>query len=53
MNDVEVESANLDTFLKEQFTEMTFALEAKSNDTFKGSGYYWMNREKKLKQNTL
>ena len=33
--DVEVESANLDIFLYEEFTEMTFDLEAKSLYTFK------------------
>ena len=33
--DVEVESTNLDTFLKEEFTEMT-DLEVKSMYTFQG-----------------
>ena len=39
-NDVEVESANLDTFLKEEFIEMSFNLKTKSMYTFKGIGYY-------------
>ena len=44
-NDVEVESANLDTFLKVEIIEMTFNLEAKSMYTFKGIGYYWINEK--------
>ena len=49
MNDIEVESANLDTFLKEEFDEMTFDLKAKFMYTFKEIGYYWLNE--KLLQN--
>ena len=43
--DVEVENGNLDTFLKEDFTEMTFDLETKSIYTFKGWGYDCMNEK--------
>ena len=43
-NNVKVEIANLDNFLKES-TEMTFNLEAKSMYTFKGSRYDWMNEK--------
>ena len=39
MNNVEIESANLDTFIKKEFIEMTFNLEVKSINTFKGIGY--------------
>ena len=35
-----VESANLDTFLNEEFIEMTFDLEAKSMYTFRRIGCY-------------
>ena len=41
----EVESANLDIFLIKEFIEITFNLEAKSIYTFKGIGYYWMNKK--------
>ena len=34
LNDVEVESENLNPFLKEEFIEMTLYLEAKSTYTF-------------------
>ena len=40
--DVEGESANLDTFRSEEFTEITFDREGKSVYTFKVIGYYWM-----------
>ena len=43
MNNVEVESANLDTFLKEEFIEMIFNLEMKSMHTFKRIGNFWMS----------
>ena len=43
MKNAEVESANLDTFRKEEFIETTFDLEAKSMYIFKGSGYYLVN----------
>ncbi len=42
--DIEVESANLDTFLKE-FIEKIFNLELKSIYTFKGIEYHWMNEK--------
>ena len=42
--DIEVESANLDTFLKE-FIEMPFNLEVNSMYIFTGTGYYWMNEK--------
>ena len=38
--DVEVKSANLDIFLKEEFIEMTFDPEVKSMYTYEGIGYY-------------
>ena len=38
--DVEVESANLKTFLKEKIIEMTSDLEEKSMYTFKGIRYF-------------
>ena len=37
---VEEESSNLDSFLKEEVIEMSFDLEAKSLCTFKSIGYY-------------
>ena len=43
--DAEVRRANLDTFLNEEFIEMTFDHEVKSMYTFKEIGYYWMNKE--------
>ena len=49
--DVEVESSNLDTFLKEEFTEMTFNFGTKSMFKFKGFGYYRVN--KKFNKNIL
>ena len=45
MNNVEVKSSNLDTFLKAEFIEMTFDIEAKSRHIFKGIGYYWMSKK--------
>ena len=42
-NDVAVESASLDTYLKEEFIEMTFDHDMKSMYTFKGIGYIWTN----------
>ena len=39
MNNVKMENAYLNTFLKEEFIEMTFTLEVKSLYTFKGIGY--------------
>ena len=41
--DVEIERANLETFLKEEFIEITFDLGAESMHTFKGTGYYSMD----------
>ena len=49
MNNVEVESTNLVTFLKEEFIRMTFDLEAKSTYTFKGIGYCWRNKKTETK----
>ena len=49
MNNVEVENTNLDTFLKEEFTEMTFNLKAKAKYEFKGTEYCWMNKKSKAK----
>ena len=43
--DVEGECANLDTFLKEEFIEMTFNHEGKSIYSFKRIGYNWMNKK--------
>ena len=43
---LQIKSAKLDTFLKEEFIEMTFSLEAKAMYTFKGIGYFWMNKKK-------
>ena len=40
-----MQSANLDTFLKEEFIEMTLDHEAKLKYTFKRTGYYRMNGE--------
>ena len=40
---VDVESANLETILWEEFIEMTFDLETKSLYTFQGIEYFWMN----------
>ena len=45
MNNLEVESTNLDTFLKQQFIEMNFDFEVKSIYTFKRIGHYWMNKK--------
>ncbi len=45
MNNVKVESANLDTFLKEEFIEITFDLETKSMYTFKRTVYYRMKEK--------
>ena len=44
-NDAERESANLDTFLKEEFIKITFNLEAKSMYTFTGIGYHLLNEK--------
>ena len=44
--DAEVECINLDIFLKEQFTKMTFNCNMKSVYIFKGTGYYWMNKKR-------
>ena len=44
-NDAELKSANLDTFLKEVFIEMTLDHETKPKYTFKGTRYYRMNEE--------
>ena len=44
-DDVEVESANLDIFLKDEFIEMTFDLKSKSVHTFKGISYYWIKEK--------
>ena len=44
--DVEVEKANLDTFLSEEFIEMTFDLRAKSKHIFKRIGYSQINKKK-------
>ena len=43
-----MESANLDTFLWEEFIEITFNLETKSTYKFKEIEYYWMYEKKKL-----
>ena len=43
--EVEVGSANLDNFLKEEFIEIDFASRSKAMYTFKGIGYYWMNEK--------
>ena len=40
-----MESENLDSFLKEEFTEMTFDFDPKSMYTFERIGYYWMNEK--------
>ena len=48
--DVEMESANLDTFQKEEFTEMIFDSKVKSTYTFKGSEYYWIKKICKISQ---
>ena len=45
---VRMKTANLDTFLKEEFIEMSFDLEAKSVYTFKGIEYYWINEKKNV-----
>ena len=45
MNTIEVESDNLDTFVKEEFID----LEMYSIYTFKGIAYYWMNGKKVTK----
>ena len=44
MNNVEIENANLDTFLKEVI-KMTFDPQVKSIQILKRIGYYWMNLE--------
>ena len=52
-NDVEVESANLDTFLRKKFIEITFDVEVKSMYTFRGIGYYEMNEKTVAKYQTV
>ena len=51
--DIDVKSANLDIFLVEEFTEMTFDLEVKSICVFRGIGYYWMNEKTSKISQTL
>ena len=48
-----VERASLDTFIKKEFIEMTFNLEAKSVYIFKGIGYYRMNERTVAKYSKL
>ena len=43
-----MESGNLGTFIKGEYTEMTFDLEAKLMNTFKGIGYHSMTNGKTI-----
>ena len=45
MNNVEVKTAHLDTFLKEEIIEITFNLDVKATYTFKRIRYNWMKEK--------